>query len=158
MDVFSCLNKKNGYLTVEATLIFPIVLSVIMFLLYVLFFSYNSCLMEQDINMVLIGAADSEDKVTETAQKVKKELEDIYVEKYYGFARGDIEFEIKHQKLRISQTGYLVFPVARQWEHTVCYEVKLTHPVETVRARRKLEKLKDNISKERTEYDKDGVY
>ena len=41
------MKRINGYFTVEAALVFPFVMGVVIFIIYILFFQYDRCLMEQ---------------------------------------------------------------------------------------------------------------
>ena len=51
------MKGKNAYFTVEAALVFSITISVILFVVYLLLFQYDRCLLEQDMGaMALWGS------------------------------------------------------------------------------------------------------
>ena len=50
---FFC-KKAGAYLTVEAALILPMVLGVIILVIYLLFFQYDRCLMEQNVGKLAL--------------------------------------------------------------------------------------------------------
>lgn len=49
-----CSWKPGAYMTVEAALVMPMVFMVILFAMYLLFFRYDRCLMEQNLARVLM--------------------------------------------------------------------------------------------------------
>ena len=54
--------KVDGFFTVEAAMVLSITLSAILLIIYLLFFQYNRCLMEQDMGtLALRGAVMQED-------------------------------------------------------------------------------------------------
>lgn len=50
------IRKVGGYFSVEAALVLPVVLSVYIFLIAMLFLQYDRCLLEQDMESMLIKA------------------------------------------------------------------------------------------------------
>ena len=43
--------EQNAYFTVEAALIIPLVLGILVFLIFIMFYQYDRCLLEQDIGI-----------------------------------------------------------------------------------------------------------
>ena len=52
--------KADGYFTVEAALIFPFVMGVILLVIYMWFFQYDRCLMEQDYALITVMATEKQ--------------------------------------------------------------------------------------------------
>ena len=53
------IQQAEGYLTLEAALILPMLIAAILFVIYMLVFQYNRCLLEQDLGaMALWGSRD----------------------------------------------------------------------------------------------------
>ena len=49
--------EPTAYFTVEAAMVFPIVLSTVLFIIYTMFFQYDRCLLEQDIGVIALRGA-----------------------------------------------------------------------------------------------------
>ena len=65
---------KNAYFTVEAALVVPVVMGTMLFVIYMLLFQYNRCLMEQDIGAMVIWGSNMEVSDDETfEEKVRQE-------------------------------------------------------------------------------------
>ena len=64
------MQRKNykAYFTVEAAVLYPIVLGVIVLMTYLLFFQYDRCLLEQDMGRAAVrsGSMDAEKRGTES--------------------------------------------------------------------------------------------
>ena len=75
--------KVSGYFTVEAAMVMPIVLWVVLFVIYLLFFQYNRCLTDQDVGvLVLRGSILQEESPKERIKKIRGYAEQIYDDKY----------------------------------------------------------------------------
>lgn len=61
----------KGYMTVEASLVLPLVFGMMMFVLSLLVYSYDRCVLEQEVMSYLVGSQYREEKT-----------EDWYLEKY----------------------------------------------------------------------------
>ena len=46
--------ESDAYFTVEAAILYPIILSVILLMTYLLLFQYDRCLLEQDIGKATV--------------------------------------------------------------------------------------------------------
>ena len=77
------MEKKNAYFTVEAALVLPIVIAALLFVIYMMLFQYDRCLLEQDMGAIalwgaLVDASDAEDM----ERKTQGRLGELYREKY----------------------------------------------------------------------------
>lgn len=48
------MEKKNAYFTVEAALVLPIVIAALLFVIYMMLFQYDRCLLEQDMGAIAL--------------------------------------------------------------------------------------------------------
>lgn len=51
------MEKKNAYFTVEAALVLPIVIAALLFVIYMMLFQYDRCLLEQDMGAIALWGA-----------------------------------------------------------------------------------------------------
>lgn len=117
--------SMEGYFTVEAALLFPMILGVILFVIYSWFYQYDRCLMEMDTGtMALRGCAD-----------------EIYDEKYVAWEPGQAQLTRKQDTVRAERTGRLTFPFSgfklwngeAVWRAKAAYENHRVSPVLFVR-------------------------
>lgn len=109
----ACENKRKigGYFTVEATCIYPFVIASILLIIYVWFFLYNRCLMEQDFAGVLVkGIAQSEFNQEERSEYMAEQIGDLYVAQYLCWEFGNISTNINGFDVDVSFEGSIEFP------------------------------------------------
>lgn len=139
--------KINAYFTVEAALILPMVLGVIVLIIYLWFFQYDRCLMEQDAGILalrgtIMKAEDNQERV----RMLIKEAEQMNKEKYVAWEEKKGDFTIEKGRLQVKKAGELCFPFRglqfwngeNVWEVEVVYENQLLSPVSMIRYYRKL--------------------
>lgn len=139
--------KVNAYFTVEAALILPMVLGVIVLIIYLWFFQYDRCLMEQDAGILalrgtIMEAEDNQERV----RMLIKEAEQMNKKKYVAWEEKKGDFTIEKGKLQVKKAGELRFPFRglqfwngeNVWEVEVVYENQLLSPVSMIRYYRKL--------------------
>lgn len=142
------LQKKAGaYFTVEATLVLTLTLGVIVVLIYIMFFQYNRCLLEQDIGaLALKGCAIQAESKEELLQKLRKYESQIYLDKYIAWECGEVSIELKQDEVKVERAGCVIFPFSGEaffdlesrWETKAVYENECISPVAFVRAFNKL--------------------
>ena len=139
-------NEKNAYFTVEATMVMPIVLIIQITILYLLFFQYNRCLMEQDIATLSIRACalTKEDDWT-LLERMKKEAEKVSQDKYVAWKCASPTIELKRNVITVGQECQQIFPFLHIewqkeniWKSSVAYEVDRISPMEEVRSWEKI--------------------
>lgn len=142
--------KENAYLTVEACIIMPIVFYTIIFLIYVGFYNYNKCVLQQDIfRMLLRGNQDKFSSNEEVAQKIKEEDAKWYYDKYVLCRWEDKLIEVSHGEIRIRQqaametsTPVLIKWLGREWWKVDCdFTCTRIRPTNIIRDCRKLERI-----------------
>lgn len=139
--------KMPAYFTVEAAMIMTMVLNVLMILIYIMFFQYNRCLLEQDMGaLALKGCTVQAESKEELLQTLKQYESQLYLEKYIVWEHGEVSLELKQDSIKVEQTGNLIFPFAwegvfdmeSQWDTKAVYENKRISPVTFIRNYAKL--------------------
>lgn len=101
----------DGYFTVEAAMIFPFVMGVILLVIYMWFFQYDRCLMEQDYALITVMAAEKQKmKPQERVDYLTGLITDMYTEDYYAWKMNNPSVSFGKGKLRIEIEGSLEFP------------------------------------------------
>ena len=134
--------EEDAYFTVEASLVMPIVLAVIIIVMYIMFFRYDRCLMEQDCGILLVRgvsmqAANAEERVKKTnALQTRTDFS-----RYIAWSRGDVSIQTKRVQLVIATEGDMNFLFAgwqleglpAKWHAAVEYKGSLVTPTFFVR-------------------------
>lgn len=137
------MDGLEGYFTVEAAMVLPMVCVVVILIVYLWFFQYNRCLMEQDMGVLALRGAAMQGDNTERIDKLREQADTLYTEKYIAWDRGEIALAIGHGVVTVEQTGSIRLPFgksaggANAAEVTVSYENHLVSPVSFVRNYRK---------------------
>lgn len=138
--------RENGYLTVEAAMVFPVVLAVQILIVYLLFFQYDRCLLNQDAaRLVVLGCGEEERKKSELADYLRECSGELSQEKYAAWNMDSLKMEIMGNTICIEGSGRLRFPGIGwgAWskedfrETSVLYQSKKLHPVIWIRQCRK---------------------
>ena len=133
--------QAGGYFTVEAAMVMPVVLGVIVFIMYLLFFQYNRCLLEQDIGVLAMrGAALQAENNEDRIDKLRQQAEEVYREKYIVWRGGEIQIRLERGKLEVKQSGAVMSPGGGSWTTEACYENQILSPTTFIRTYRKLKK------------------
>lgn len=134
--------NTDAYFTVEAALVFPVALGTVLFIVYMLLFQYDRCLMEQDMGaLALWGSrvdAESPEKLQELIQKRANE---IYRDKYAAWKMLAMDVKLEHNRFAVTGKGQLAFPVSginfwnkdNIWEAEAEYGFWRISPVDFVR-------------------------
>lgn len=113
----------EGYLTVEASLLLPFVIGVIVYVIYFQFFWYNRCLMDQETAMTAVRAAQAGSVATETLQKEIWQWRDAFLtDRYVGWEADEPILTAELGKISVSGRGRLKLPNAA-WNAEITYEV-----------------------------------
>lgn len=101
----------EGYFTVEAALVLPIVMSVYVFLIIMLFLQYDRCQLEQDMAAMLLKASSNPG----TPQQQLEYLQNLTVEwdreKYLWLRPQSPHFTIQGQQIRLDTEGLYTVPM-----------------------------------------------
>lgn len=137
--------KLEGYLTLEASLIMPLVLYVCIFIIYAGFYQYDRCIMQQDIYRAalrgssLYGANQSE-RYRAAADMMEELTRDNYVAAEYRYeisVRNSVSIFMEG-RIRMPFQGLAELTGAREWEIEETAESRRLDPVLFIRTCRQL--------------------
>lgn len=136
----------EGYFSLEAALVFPVVLWVILFVIYLLFFQYNRCLMEQDLGILALrGARMQAEDNTDRIQELRKMEEETDSKMYFAWEMGRSNLSAGKGKITVEQQGKIKVPFINPgegwWSAGVSYENHVISPVVYIRTYRRLVKV-----------------
>ena len=144
------MRKMDAYFTVEAALLFPFVMGVILLTIYLLFFEYDRCLMEQSAGVLAmrgctLPSRDKKSLVTEVLLQSREEDKS-----YFAWDMGDPEIQAKGNFFTVSRTGTLRFPFRglsfwrgeAGWESRASYQNLRIRPVFMIRQYKKAAETK----------------
>ena len=101
----------NGYFTVEATMIMSITVVCIVLLIYLGFYQYNRCLIGQDVyRLALKGSIVQFIGNEEIYQKVSKEYQEYYWDKYISMKLSDAFIEVNAANVSVEIEGKMQIP------------------------------------------------
>lgn len=139
--------KENAYFTVEAALVLPIVIGVILFLIYSVFFQYNRCLMEQDVGaLALKGCSIQADDKSLLMLQLEEYADNVYEKKYIAWGKSRMEIKLEGRNIQVIQRGKLKFSLGslllgeteKNWDTTAEFENQRIDPVGLIRIYRKI--------------------
>ena len=129
----------GAYLTVEASMVLPVVIGTIVFVICFLLFSYNRCLMEQGVAVMAVRASQYDER---PAGEWKDELfawQGVYVtEKAYGWTTEGTTLSVGPNKIEVRSSGKLVLG-DRLWKASAKSEADRIRPTAFVRLCRRLQ-------------------
>lgn len=115
--------RIEGYLTVEAALLLPIVIGVIVYVIYFQLFWYNRCLMDQETAMIAVKSVQTGSVDMETIQKeILQWRENFLTDRHVGWEKERPVLTARFNELSISAKGRLKLPYAL-WNAETTYEV-----------------------------------
>lgn len=141
------IRKRCGaYFTVESALILPFITCVLVVLLYLLFFQYNRCLLEQDMgSLALKGCSMSGVNKEETGNILRQKAQEIYYDKYIAWEIYDMNVELNGSMVITRCKAALCFPfespmddIGRNWKTEVEYKNERSDATYIIRLYRKL--------------------
>jgi hypothetical protein len=100
--------KQNGYFTVEAALILPVVLWIFLFLIYQMLFQYDRCLMEQDIGIIALRGSMLQQEKKELLTSIQNEYGKINQHQYVMLSRDEPHFIVSGGKITVEGGGSLM--------------------------------------------------
>lgn len=139
------MKKVRAYFTVEAALLYPVVLGVILLMGYLLFFQYDRCLMEQEVGRASVRAGGSWWESKERLQeRLKKEILQFDTEKYIAWDTEEPRWKQERNTFVLEQAGRLRYPFVglgisqEYWSAKTSVKVTRDSPVFWIRRYRKL--------------------
>ena len=131
----------NAYFTVEAAFIVPIVMSTVLFVIYILFYQYNRCLMEQDLGAMALWGSRIEDNGAMLEEKTRERMGEFYWDKYVAWEMTTFNATLGNNSYVVKGAGHLTFPLPRwnfwskenAWGAKVEYEYRRISPAAFIR-------------------------
>lgn len=106
--------KEKGYFTVEAAMVFPVAFAIVILVMYLMFFQYNRCLMEQDAGIIaLYGAAVTAESNEERIAQVRRKMAEMDEEKYIAWAGDEVKLKLEKGKMVVAVEGGTVIPFVK---------------------------------------------
>lgn len=140
----------NGYLTIEATLIFTIVIGVYICVIYMLFYQYDRCVFEEEMGILLVkssvcGLSNNEDRLLYFQQERNRCINESYISSKLT----NSSIDIKGNKIELSgQMEFLFFQInilpmrEKKNKISIIYRSNYKNPVYTVRGLRRAAQIR----------------
>ena len=103
--------KYEGFFSVEAALVLPVVLGVYLFLIVMLFLQYDRCLLEQDMASVMIKAGNYEGTPQQTVTYLQELTAQWELEQYLWVRPQAPHFTIRGSQVRLEAAGEYTVPI-----------------------------------------------
>ncbi len=131
----------KAYFTVEAACIIPAVLGIYVFLIYIMFYQYDRCVLEQDVALLVLKEQWSFDDGTEAEVGQLQALN-----RYPAFSLQDDELIKEKGKIRARAKGIVNMPFysmipgvhEKRWQLEATFSCPEMHAVEWIRLSRKI--------------------
>ncbi len=101
----------EGYFTVEAALVLPIVMSVYVFLITMLFLRYDRCQLEQDMAAMLLKAGGNSGTPRQQLEYLQNLTAGWDREKYLWLQPQPPHFTVQGQQIRLDAEGLYTVPM-----------------------------------------------
>lgn len=149
--------KIYGYFTVEATLIMPIVLFMMIFVISIAFFEYNRCILEEDIKILALRASNqwyyTPDEVLNELYQTQNDQEQG---KMIAMNLDSATFEVDQKKISVLVEGKTVTWLKGEmdlisdnsrWNTQLSYKIERYNPSQFLKDCRKVEYIANRLSK-----------
>lgn len=132
----------KAFFTVEASMLFPIFLFLCVFLVYLGFYQYNRCILEQSMRYTLVRGKELSGAAEEEYEQIMGTLFTEVLEKQYLIGMdGGISCEVDSASMEISYIGTMPVPWLRitnneinnDWRMSVCVRAEKWNPVNFIR-------------------------
>lgn len=139
--------EKEGYFTVEAAVMIPLALGFFVVLIYIMFFQYNRCLLEQEMGILALrGAAGWDKENAEVVKTLQRQAEHIYWDKYIALHRGGVNIKHERGKITVSCKSEMKIPfMGKSTLQEAVYQNRVINPVLFVRTYRRLTEKEEGM-------------
>ena len=133
--------EKNGYMTIEAALVSPVIVIGIVFIIYTGFYLYDVCVIRQVSYVASLRASQQTDLTsTEMKEFAKNQLKELVEKKLLVIEEKKEEIKISSGKVKISMSAKVKMPFSlflseklKIWEIKSEAEAVRVHPVKNIR-------------------------
>ena len=136
--------KCGAYFTVEAAVLYPIVLGVMLLMIYLLFYQYDRCLLEQDMGSAVVRGGS---RWMQTKEELDRKLreEDMFFgeEKYIAWESELPQWKLEKNRITVEQAGRLKYPFVgmgitqKYWSAKASFQAERNSPVDYIRIRQR---------------------
>lgn len=135
--------KANGYFTVEASMLMPLVLSLIALIFYLTFYLYDRCVISQDVYILAFrGALQCGKGGADIEQYIQSESASKYGSKYIGVDNLESNVWTGDNSVAVEATGIMA---TTHWKFTARKEVERICPVEFIRKMRLAQRIGEKL-------------
>ncbi len=129
--------KVNGYLTVEASMIMPLVIFLMALLIYLTFFLYNRCVLSQDAYILAFrGSISDKEGESEILEYLEESAGIQFGNKYVGMKDLHKSITISNKSVTVRIQG----KSGKGWNLEAIGEAHISDPEETIRRIRLIKK------------------
>ncbi len=144
------MRRMKAYMTLEASMVLPVVLWVIVVTVYLLFLQYDRCLWQQELETVALRGSTGSGYLGTSAGSALREMEryenEMTVDELPAWEGETIDLSAGIGSVTVSGTGYVRFPFAvpersrigSRWRVTIRVREHLPDPVFFIRSCRKI--------------------
>lgn len=137
----------RGYMTLEATLVIPVVWFSLFFMIFAGFFQYDRCIAEQDSKRIALRASEIRDKEEKAMIRQVMGEESVGEQKLLFSRGGKRMLHVAKDKVKVEMSGsvdtilkgFLKGISFNAFSYEIRYEVKKYDPVGFIRICRRLE-------------------
>ena len=130
----------KAYFTVEAAVLYPVVLGVVLLMTYLLFFQYDRCLLEQDMGRAAVrGGSRWMQKKEELNRQLQEKDLFFDTDKYIAWETELPAWKLEKNQVTVEQTGRMPYPlsaiagVPKYWSAKASFRVDRSSPVDILR-------------------------
>lgn len=106
------MRSQNAYFTVEAALVLPFVMGVLIMVIFLFLFQYDRCLLEQDVNRITIYAASETAASMEKLQeKIERKTATFTQEKYVAWDMEEFQLVLEKSCVEVKGSGSFRLPL-----------------------------------------------
>ncbi len=140
------MKRTDAYFTVEAALVLPFVIGVVLLTIYLLFFQYNRCLMEQaalvlSMRGCTLQIVDREELVLRLSEQFHSDDKP-----YLAWSMEDAKISLKGNCIKVECLGNIKFPFPglafwhadNMWESGIVCESQRIRPANLIRNYKKI--------------------
>ncbi len=128
--------SSGAFFTVEAAILYPAVLTVIVLMVYLLLFQYDRCLLEQDAGRAAVQSAGKWTLTkAELDECIQKETMHFDEDKYIAWEGEDAQWKLEKNDVVVEKTGRLKYPffgmgtTEKYWSAKASFRVDRSSPV-----------------------------
>lgn len=110
------MKRLGSYFTVEAAMILPLVISIMTIMILAFIYQYDRCLMEQDVNMILIySLAECANGKEAAEDAVRRKVQSMNINKYVAWEQDRFDIKIRGDNIEMEAEGRMPLNPVKSW-------------------------------------------